>query len=59
MKEWKLFLFMDRPRMLGETARIFNEWHPNRNVVHSYVQKLITKFTNTGSVSYKRGTVTE
>lgn len=32
------------------TARIFNERHPNKNLDHRYVRKLISKFRETGSV---------
>lgn len=38
-----------------ETANIFNGRHPNRNIFHSTVRKIVTKFRQTGSVgnSYK------
>lgn len=36
------------------TARLFNNNHPNKNVNHSYVTKIVQKFSDTGSVCNKK-----
>lgn len=38
------------------TARVFNARHPEKNVTHSYVMKLVRKFEEIGSVCNKKNT---
>ena len=39
-----------------QAARVFNARHPEKNVTHCYVMKLVRKFEETGSVCNKKRT---
>lgn len=47
-------LYFKNGEMARETARIFNESHPGKNLSHPYVIDLISKFMETGSVANKK-----
>lgn len=45
-----IFIFGSQNQSATSTARVFNEQYPNRNISRQYVEQLVSKFRETGSV---------
>jgi len=50
-----VFMYGENARSARATARQFNERHPGMNVSHNTVIKLVSKFSETGSVANRKG----
>ncbi|KAL1487720.1 hypothetical protein ABEB36_000218 [Hypothenemus hampei] len=46
-----IFLYGKQNECARETARIFNELHPDHQTSHTYVSQIVKKFRETGSVA--------
>lgn len=51
-----IFIYGSSNRCALRTARRFNELHPDKNMGHNYVQELVAKFQETGSICNKKRT---
>lgn len=49
-----IYIYGSENRCAWRTANVFNERNPGKNVSHTYVRQLISKFEDTGSVANKK-----